>query len=84
MLGDRYCLPELRHKSVGAAGTSHVHPVNIAEGGDPPVHLVLQVEVLGVGQLPELLWSRAEGTRCGSWTLSEDVIESKVHCLGLQ
>ena len=37
--------------------TSNIHPVNIAERGDPAVHLVLQVEELGVRQLPELSYA---------------------------
>ena len=71
---------------MATVNTSHVHPVNIAEGGDPAVHLVLKVEELGVRQLPELSHLRP-GTQCtGSrcWSLTEDIIKTIVHCLGLQ
>ena len=72
--------------SIVATNTSHVHPVNIAERGDPPVHVVLQVEELGVGELPQLPHLRPDyqGAGSGCWTLAEDIIKTIVHCLGLQ
>ena len=69
-----------------ARNTSHIHPVNIAEGGNPPVHLVLQVEELGVRQVAQLSHlgprSQSTGSRCGA--LAEDIVKTIVHCLGLQ
>ena len=66
--------------------TLHIHPVNIAQGGDPPVHVVLQVEELGVRELAQRPNLRAgpkgAGSRC--WALAEDIIKTIVHCLGLQ
>ena len=66
--------------------TLHVHPVHVAEGGDPAVHVVLQVEELGVSQLPELpqLQPGLQGARGGCGALAEDVIKPIVHRLGLQ
>ena len=66
--------------------TSNIHPVNIAERGDPAVHLVLQVEELGVRQLAQLsyLWPGSQSTGSRGRSLTEDIIKTIVHCLGLQ